>query len=256
MAFSIPAEPPEFLTADNYVAGLQEFRSEERQRNVQRYFKSGKGQYGEGDVFIGVPMGEASKLSKRFRAMPLGELEKLLESPIHEARAGAVKIMRVQAAAKRTPEVRRKELFDLYLRRIDRINNWDLVDVGAPEVVGGYLFNRPRDVLFRLARSEDLWERRTAMVAAYYFLRRGDLDDGYRLAEMLIDDPHDLVRKPVGSFLRWAGQKDLPRLIEFLDRHAATMPRTTLRYALEHFDAEARAHYMGLAKATGVEREG
>lgn len=238
-------------TAANYIEGLQEVRSDEQQRKVQRYFKSGKGQYGEGDVFIGVPMGEVFKLSKRFIATPLDELEKLLESPIHEARAGAVKIMRVQAAAKRTTEERRKELFDLSLRRIDRINNWDLVDLGAPEVVGGYLFKRPRDQLFRLARSEDLWERRTAIVATYYFVRRGDLDDGYRLAQILINDPHDLIRKPVGSFLRWAGQKDLPRLIEFLDRYAATMPRTTLRYALEHFDAEPRAHYMGLAKATG-----
>ncbi|MBW3591792.1 MAG: DNA alkylation repair protein [Actinobacteria bacterium] len=247
---AVAGDSAEGWTAANYIEGVQEVRSDEQQRKVQRYFKSGKGQYGEGDVFIGVPMGEVFKLSKRFIAMPLDELEKLLESPIHEARAGAVKIMWVQATAKRTTEERRQELFDLYLRRIDRINNWDLVDLGAPEVVGGYLFKRPRDLLFRLARSEDLWERRTAIVATYYFVRRGDLDDGYRVAEILINDPHDLIRKPVGSFLRWAGQKDLPRLTEFLDRYAATMPRTTLRYALEHFDAESRAHYMGLAKAT------
>ena len=132
---------------------MKAHRSPDELEKIQRYFKSGKGEYGEGDQFMGVRMGQVFALAKEFMEMPPGEIEKLLESPIHEVRAGALSIMDKQARNKKTPESRRKELFDLYLRRTDRINNWDLVDVSAPYVVGGYLFDKPRDVLYRLARS-------------------------------------------------------------------------------------------------------
>ena len=239
---------PEALTAQRYVELLEGHRSPVELEKIQRYFKSGAGEYGEGDVFMGVRMGQVFALSKEFMAMPPVEIEKLLESPIHEVRAGGLKIMAKQAASKQTSVGRRKELFELYLKRTDRINNWDLVDVSAPDVVGRYLIDKPRDVLYELARSSNLWERRTAIVSTWAFIRENDLDDTFKIAEMLLTDDHDLIRKATGGWLREAGKRDRPRLLEFLDEHAATMPRTALRYATEHLDKELRAHYLSMTK--------
>jgi 3-methyladenine DNA glycosylase AlkD len=197
-----------------------------------------------------VRMGDVFALAKEFMDMGLDDIERLLESPVHEARVGAVSIMDFQARKKKTSEARRKELYDLYIRRHDRINNWDLVDRSAPYVVGGYLADKPRDMLYNLARSENLWERRTAIVATYYFIRQGDLEDTFSIAEILVNDEEDLVQKAVGGWLREAGKKDKPRLRAFLDSHAATMPRTALRYAMEHFDKDESDHYLGLKKAS------
>jgi len=239
----------EELTAARFIERLDDHRSAEELEKIQRYFKSGPGEYGQGDVFIGVRMGEVFSLAKEFVAMEPSEIETLLESPIHEARAGAVSIMAKQASAKKTPESRKKELFDLYLRRHDRINNWDLVDLGALKVVGGYLSDKPRDVLYELARSSNLWERRTAMFSTVYFTRSGDLDDLYRIAEVLLGDDEDLIHKVVGGSLREAGKFDSDRLLHFLDEHAATMPRTMLRYSIERLSEEQRKHYLSLKAA-------
>ena len=245
------------LTAARYVERLEALCSPEQVAKIGRYFKTGPGEYGEGDTFIGVRMGDVFRLSDAFKEMPLSEIERLLESPIHEARAGAVKIMAKQAAGKKTTEARRHDLFALYLRRIDRIDNWDLVDLGAWDVVGRYLIDKPRDVLRTLARSEDLWERRTAILATLAFVRHGDLDDTYAIAGILLDDPQDMVQKPVGGSLREAGKQDLPRLLRFLDDHAATMPRTTLRYAIEHLDADRRSRYLDMkSQRSGRARSG
>ncbi len=241
----------EMLTAERFVERMEALRSKEELRKIQRYFKSGEGEYGEGDAFLGVKMGQVFGLAGEFVDMTPAEIEKLLESRLHEVRAGALSIMSKQASLKRTPEARKKELFDLYLRRHDRINNWDLVDVAAPMVVGQYLFDKPRDVLYELGRSSNLWERRTAIVSTAYFIRKGDLDDTFALAEMLLHDEEDLIHKPVGGWLRFAGDQDRPRLVAFLNQHAATMPRTALRYALEHFDKEERDRYMNMRKAPG-----
>lgn len=234
------------MTADRFVERLEAHRSPEEAEKYLRYFKTGEGQYSEGDIFMGVRMGQVFALAKEFIEMSPDEIEKLLESHIHEVRAGGLSIMDKQARRKKTSEDRRKELFDLYLRRTDRINNWDLVDVSAPHVVGGYLFDKPRDVLYELAHSENMWERRTAIVSTYYFIRQGDLDDTYRIAEILLGDEEDLIHKATGGWLREAGKKDRPRLLRFLDNHAATMPRTALRYAIEHLDKEQKQHYRSL----------
>jgi 3-methyladenine DNA glycosylase AlkD len=191
-------------------------------------------------------MGQVFALAKEHIDMPPVEIEKLLESPVHELRAGAMSIMDKQGRRKKTPESRRKELYDLYLRRTDRINNWDLVDLGAPYVVGRYLFDKPRGVLYELARSENVWERRTAIVATSYFIRQGDVVDTFGIAEILLDDEHDLIHKATGGWLRETGKKDREQLLRFLDRYAATMPRTMLRYAVEHLDGDQRAHYMSM----------
>jgi 3-methyladenine DNA glycosylase AlkD len=236
-------------SAERFVEELEKHRSPEKREKYERHFQTGEGQYGEGDVFIGVRMGQVFALAKEFIEMPPQEIEKLLESPIHEARAGALSIMDKQARRNKTPESRRKELFELYLRRSDRINNWDLVDLGAPYVVGRYLSDKPRDVLYELARSENVWKRRTAIVATSYFIRQGDRDDTFEIAEMLLDDDHDLIHKATGGWLREAGKKDRRRLLSFLDEHAATMPRTMLRYAIEHLDKERRTYYLSTKNA-------
>jgi 3-methyladenine DNA glycosylase AlkD len=203
----------------------------------------------ETDEFKDVSMGQVFALAKELIDMPPDEVENLLESPIHKVRAGAVSTMDWQARNKKTTEKHRKELFDLYIRCHDRINDWDLVDRSAPYVVGGYLFDKPRAILYKLAHSKSPWERRTAITATYYFIRQGDVDDTFKVAEILVHDPHDLVQKAVGGWVREAGKKDLQKLLGFLDKYAASMPRTMLRYAIEHLEKEQKTHYLGLKKA-------
>jgi 3-methyladenine DNA glycosylase AlkD len=236
-------------SAATIVARLEALQSPDEAAKLQRYFKTGAGDYGEGDRFLGVRMGQVFALAKEFIDLPPTELETLLESPFHEIRACALSIMDKQGRRKRTPESRRRDLFDLYLRRIDRVNNWDLVDLAAPFVVGGYLFDKPRQILSELARSPNIWERRTAIVSTAYFIRQGDVSDTFAIAELLLADDHDLIHKAAGGWLREAGKQDPARLFAFLDEHAATMPRTMLRYAIEHLDRAQREHYLALKGA-------
>ena len=193
-----------------------------------------------------IPMGRIFALAKEFTDMPPAEIEKLLDSPLHQMRVGAVSIMDWKARAKATSDASRKELFDLYIRRHDRIDTWDLVDRSAPYVVGGYLAGKPRKILYRLARSANPCERRTAIVSTYFFIRQNDLDDTFGIAEILVNDGDVLVQKAVGSWVREAGKREPKRLLQFLDRHAATLPRTILRYAIEKLTKAQRDHYLGL----------
>lgn len=234
------------LTADHFIERLYQNQSDDERAKVQRYFKTDTGEYGEGDRFIGVRMGTVFQIAKEFIELPVEEIESLMDSDIHEARAGAMSIMDKCARRKKTDNDRRQAMYDLYLRRHDRINNWDLVDLAAPFVVGGYLFNRERDVLYELARSENVWERRTAIVATSYFIRQGEIEDTHRIAEILISDEHDLIHKAVGGWLRETGKKDRGQLVAFLDRNAARMPRTMLRYAMEHLDKDLKEHYRAM----------
>jgi 3-methyladenine DNA glycosylase AlkD len=197
---------------------------------------------------LGVRMGQVFALAKEHIDMPLDAVEKMLESPIHEMRVGAVSIMDFQARSKKTTAARRKELFDLYIRRHDRINTWDLVDRSAPWVVGSYLMDKPRKILYKLAKSKQMPERRTAIVSTLYFIGKGDVDDAFKLAEILLHDKEDLIHKANGWALRFAGDKDKQQLIGFLDKYAATMPRVTLRYATEHFDKKQRDWYLNMKK--------
>jgi 3-methyladenine DNA glycosylase AlkD len=214
----------------------------------KRQYFQGTLEPGEDDGEMGVPMREVFALAKEFIDMTPEEIENLLESPIHDVRVGAVSIMDWQARNKKTPAARRKELFDLYIRRHDRINGWDLVDRSAPYVVGGYLSDKPRDILYELTRSRNWWERRTAIVSTYYFIRQGDSTETFRIAEILVNDENDLVQKAVGGWVREAGKKDHQELLRFLERHAATMPRTVLRYAIEHLDAQQKAYFMNMKR--------
>lgn len=242
----ITKKPVAPATAKQFIARLNIYQSDVELEKIKRYFKSEAGQYGAGDKFIGVRMGHVFAVAKDFIEMPLPEIEKLLESPVHELRTGAVSIMDFQARNKKTLLSRRKELFDLYLTRHDRINNWDLVDRAAPHVVGGYLFNQPRGILYKLARSKNIWERRTAIVSTFYFIRQGEIDDTFKIAEILLNDQEDLIHKAAGGWIREAGKRDPKRLLAFLNAYAATMPRTMLRYAIEHLSRKQRDYYLSL----------
>jgi 3-methyladenine DNA glycosylase AlkD len=234
------------MTAKLFIEKLKKLQSDVELKKILRYFKSHEGEYAHGDEFMGVRMGHIFSLAKESIEMPLCEIEKLLEHKIHEVRVGAVSIMDFQARSKKTSDNRKKELFNLYIKRHDRINNWDLVDRSAIYVVGSYLNDKPRKILYTLARSKNIWERRTAIVSTAYFIKQNDLDDTYKIATLLLKDKEDLIHKAAGWMLRYAGDKDKKRLLNFLDKHAATMPRVLLRNSIEKLDKKHKTYYMNL----------
>ena len=236
------------LTAKVFIERLKAHQSDDELKKIQRYFKSEKGDYGYGDKFMGVKMGTLFALAKEFGEMPIREIEKLLESPIHEVRAGAVSIMDKASRNKKISKDRLKDFFELYMRRHDRVNNWDLCDLGCLYMTGSYLYGQPHDILYKLARSKNIWERRTAVLSTCYFIRQGDTSDTFKIAEILVNDKEDLVHKATGWMLRFAGTKDKKRLIGFLNKYAATMPRTLLRYSIEHFNTKDRKYYLNMKK--------
>ena len=203
------------------------------------------------DDYQGVGMGQIFALAKECMDMAPAEIERLIDSPVHAVRVGAVSIMDFQARDRKRSADRKRELFELYLRRHDRIDTWDLVDRSAIWVVGEYLVDKPRDVLDRLAASNEPMERRTAILATFAFIRRDELDDAYRIAETLVDDPEDTIHKAVGWMLREAGKRDAARQAAFLERHAAAMPRVMLRYAIEKLDKPTRDRWLAAKRATG-----
>jgi 3-methyladenine DNA glycosylase AlkD len=214
---------------------------------LARFFKTGPGEYGEGDRFIGAKVPVIRKVAKEFQDLPLPEIEALLHSGIHEERLLALVIL-VSQFGKRDGKAR-KCIYDLYLANTQNINNWDLVDLSAPQIVGGHLEKRSRKPLFRLAKSSSLWERRISILATHWFIRQGSFDDTLTIAEMLLGDRHDLIHKAVGWMLREVGKRDVAALETFLDTHCRAMPRTMLRYALERFPAKKRAAYMKCGEA-------
>ena len=242
---------PNEINAEQFVRKLKELQSDEELKKHQRYFKFVPDDQSSDDYFIGVRMGSIFDLAKERRNMPVAEIEKLMESPIHEVRVGALSIMGQSAKDKKCSDERLKELYELYIRRHDRINNWDLVDLAAYYVVGKYLADKPRDVLYKLARSKNMWERRSAILAtAHFILKQKQVDDTFNIAELLINDEEDLVHKGAGWMLRSAGDVDRDRLHVFLDKHAATMPRVLLRYSIEKLKKPLREHYLNLKKST------
>ena len=238
------------LTAKQFIERLKALQSDQELKKIQRYFKTGEGQYGHGDKFLGVKMGQLFALAKEFEGIGIKEIEKLLENPIHEARAGAISIMDKESRTKRITGDRLKDFFELYMRRHDRVNNWDLVDLGCLHMTGSFLYDKPRRILYKLAKSKTTWERRTAILSTCYFIRQGDLDDTFALAEIMVHDKEDLVHKAIGWMLRFAGTRDRKRLIAFLDKYAETMPRTLLRYSIEHFNKKEKEYYMRLRRTS------
>ncbi|MBA4852977.1 DNA alkylation repair protein [Emticicia sp. BO119] len=233
------------INAEHFIQALYALQSDEERLKIQRYFKTDTD---EKDEFIGVKMGQLFSLAQSYVNMPVAEIEKLLESPIHEVRAGAISIMDKASREKKIKEERLKEFFDLYIRRHDRVNNWDLVDLGCLNMVGRYLFDKSHKTLYDLAHSFNRWERRTAILGTCYFIKKGEIEDTFTIAEILIHDKEDLVNKATGWMLRFAGDKNPEMLKALLDKYAASMPRTLLRYSIEHFDATMKEHYMQMAK--------
>lgn len=238
------------MTAEDVKAALQTHANPEDAAMVQRYFKTGEGQYGAGDVFIGVRVPDTRKVCKTFKNLPLAEVERLLESEIHEHRlAGVILLANSYAKADRAAQ---HSIYECYLAAVDdgRVNNWDLVDASAEFIIGPYLFDKSRDLLFDLAKSDAVWQRRVAVMSSFHFIKQGDASTTLRLAEVLLHDPHDLIQKAVGWMLREIGKRcDRALLLGFLEAHAAVMPRTMLRYALEHLSPEQKADFMS-RKAT------
>ncbi len=225
---------------------LQTLASPAAAKVAQGFFKTAPGEYGAGDTFIGIRVPVLRTLAKEFRALPLPEVSALLHSPIHEERLLALMIL-VDGYA-RADAAGRAKIYALYLEHLDRVNNWDLVDTSAPYIVGPHLAERSREILFRLARAKNLWHRRVAMLATFHFIRQNDFADALRLAELLRDDEHDLMHKAVGWMLREIGKRDAPVLKKFLQQHAARMPRTMLRYAIEKLSEGERQRYLRMGK--------
>ncbi|KRC47159.1 DNA alkylation repair protein [Leifsonia sp. Root227] len=238
------------VTAAEVRDALAEVADPEDAVFLQRFFKTGHGQYGEGDVFIGVRVPQTRAVAKRFGGMPLDQLRELLDSEVHEHRLAALIILNrdfeLASRPRALDEARREEIASFYLDAVrrGRVNNWDLVDASAEFVLGEYLVDRPRDLLFELAASEVLWERRVAVLSSFAFIKHGDASTTLELAALLLEDREDLMHKAVGWMLREVGKRvDRDALLAFLDEHAAEMPRTMLSYATEHLGAEQRADY-------------
>lgn len=202
------------------------------------FFKTGKGQYGYGDVFIGVTVPEQRKIAKQFKNFPLPEIKKLLLSKYHECRLTALIILVAQFQA--GDKAMQERIAKFYLANTKRVNNWDLVDSSAPYILGAYLLDKDRSILYKLVKSKNLWERRIAILAAGAFIRHNDFKDGFALSELLLSDTHDLMHKATGWMLREVGKRSRPALVRFLNTYKAQMPRTALRYAIEHFPKEGR----------------
>ncbi|MBB4035721.1 3-methyladenine DNA glycosylase AlkD [Dysgonomonas hofstadii] len=230
------------MTAKNIKEELDVLSTPEKKEFLPYFFKTGKGQYGEGDLFIGVVVPDTRKVAKKYKDMSYEEVTKLLDSPYHECRLCGLLIL--VERLKKSKESERKEIYEFYLSKTSRINNWDLVDLSARDIVGEYLVDKDRSILYTLADSSLLWDQRIAILATFAFIRKNDHKDILALSEKLLDHKHDLMHKAIGWMLREAGKRDKAVLTAFLDKHYKMMPRTMLRYSIEKLTQEERAYYM------------
>lgn len=232
------------LTAENFIDWLKTNQSDEELKKIRRYFTADDPE----NRVVGVRMKSIFDLAKEFKNMPVDEIGKLLDSPYYEARMGAVSIMDFQVRPKSVTEDYCKKLFNLYLDRHDRLNNWDFMDRAAPRVIGKYLYDydKPRDILYKLAKSDNPWKRRSAVVSTAWFIKNGELDDTFNLAELLLDDEHEFVQKAIGTWVRHAGKQDEVRLLKFLEKHAPKIERTTLTKMMENLTKEQKVFFRRL----------
>ncbi len=228
--------------ADEIKKELKKIADKDKAKQLAGFFKTGKGQYGEGDIFIGITVPDQRKTAKLFIETELSEIEKLLDDPIHECRLTALLLLIGKYS--KADDSGRKKIAEFYLSKTSRINNWDLVDLSAHQIIGNYYFDKDRKKLYQLAESSSLWEQRIAVVSTYYFIKRNDFKEIITFSEMLINHKHDLIHKATGWMLREAGKMDLSVLKEFLDKHHKKMPRTMLRYSIEKLDESDKLKYM------------
>lgn len=221
---------------------LRRFAEPERARIHQSFFKTGRGEYGEGDMFLGVRVPHIRKLVKKFKGFSLADTEKLLHSRWHEERLFA--LLMLVDSFKTGGNEQKENIYDLYMNSTQWINNWDLVDLSAPHIPGGWLFNRDRKPLYVFAESDDLWKKRIAVISTQHFIRKNDFSDTLEISKKLICDNHDLIHKAVGWMLREVGKRNQETEEKFLREHYREMPRTMLRYAIERFPEEKRQKYL------------
>lgn len=236
--------PDNKLTATAVQKALKAKGSSIKAKNCAWFFKTGPGQYGEGDVFWGLTVPEQRVIAKQFLALPLSEIQILLNNKIHEQRLTALHILVYQF--KKANKIEQKKIYQFYLKNTKHINNWDLVDTSARDIVGKYLILHPeeRKKLYTLVKSKNLWERRIAIIATHAFIQKNDFTDTLKISELLLHDKEDLMHKAVGWMLREIGKHDVTVLVKFLQVHKNKMPRTALRYAIEHFPPEIRKSYL------------
>ena len=227
----------------NLKKDLKKLSSPTRAISSLRFFKTGQGQYGEGDKFIGITVPDIRQVSKQYLDLSLEDVLSLLHSPIHEERLCALLILVSQY--QKGDNKKQKQIFDLYLKNYKYINNWDLIDLTAPRIVGAYLFDKPKDILYKLAKSKNLWQRRVAILATFQFIYYGQSQDTLKISKILLHDEHDLIQKAVGWMLREVGKRvDEKILLDFLKDNYKIMPRTMLRYAIERLPNSKRLAYL------------
>lgn len=234
------------MTAKNIKQQLQKLGDPRRAEHSAKFFKTGKGQYAEGDRFIGCSVPQTRSVAKTNTNTPLEELKKLLDDEFHECRFCALIIL--SDRFKKSEEPIRKEIINFYLANTHRINNWDLVDVSAYAILGEWLLNKKRTLLYQLADSNNLWEERISIIATMAFIRKNDFNDALRIVEKLLTHPHDLIHKACGWMLRETGKRNEKVLTDFLDKYSTQMPRTMLRYAIEKLSHAQKSYYMNIRK--------
>jgi len=221
---------------------LKKYANPNKAKILQGFFKTGQGEYGEGDIFLGLTSQEIKDVAKKFRNLELDTLKILLSSKIHEERMLSLRVLILQY--KKTDLKQKEKIYKFYLKNAKNINNWDLVDISAPKIVGIYLLDKPRDILYKLAKSKNLWEKRIAILSTYAFIREKQFKDTLKIAELLLKDKHDLMHKAVGWMLREVGNRDREVEKKFLQKNYKIMSRTMLRYAIEKFPEKLRQNYL------------
>lgn len=230
------------MLVQNIQRKLQELGSREKAKVLQRFFKTGPGEYGEGDVFVGVKVPELRKLAKEYQKITVKEVKQLLRSAIHEERLLALFIL-VRKYSKGN-EAEKKRIYELYLKNTQFINSWDLVDSSAHHIIGAFLVDKSKEPLYSLAKSMNLWERRISIISTFYFIKHDKYAETLKISEILLTDEQDLIHKAVGWMLREIGKRNMPTEEKFLRKHYKRMPRTMLRYAIEKFPEDKRQRYL------------
>ena len=228
------------LTLSGLKKELKKTANPKKAKILQRFFKTGSGEYGEGDVFWGVAVPEIRKTTKKYRGLKLEEAAKLLSSEIHEERLTALIIM----VNKFQLGEEKEKIYNIYLKNRKYVNNWDLVDLSADKIVGAYLFDKPKAILFDLIKSKRIWDKRISVMATFYFIKKNKFETTLKISEKLLNDEHDLIHKAVGWMLREVGKRNLKTEEKFLKKHCREMPRTMLRYAIEKFPEKKRKQYL------------
>jgi 3-methyladenine DNA glycosylase AlkD len=229
---------------DQIKKDLAQLGDPERAKNSRWFFKTGKGQYGEGDIFLGIPVPEQRKVAKKYFLLSLDDVQELLNSKIHEYRFTALVIL--ISKYRKAEESLKEEIFNFILKNTQNINNWDLVDLSAPRIIGDYLLNKERSILYKLAKSKSVWERRISILSTFTFIDNNDFKDALNISELLLNDEHNLIHKAVGWALREIGKRDQNVEEQFLAKYYTHMPRTMLRYAIEKFAEKKRKKYLSI----------